>query len=345
MASLMKDVAARAGVSLSTVSHVLSGSQRLAISEETQKRVLAAALELNYHPNPHARNLARRVGDSFGLIISEIANPFFPEIIQSFESAAMARGFEILLCNTEYDPARAKAAVAKMSNNKVRGVAVLTSKFEPELVRQLTAQRIAVAAINPSLARPGVSTIGFDFTEGLNEAVDHLLDLGHSKLAVVTGPNDIPSARRYAETAIRVLQEHGVSLDKVITCNYRHDGGMEAIHTLLAEPQFPTAILCANDLIALGAISVLEQVGVSVPEDVSVVGFDDIVFARLARPPLTTVAIPRADIGRLAFETLDRMQRSKRPRGRTSILATHLVIRHSTAPPPATNVGARLKGA
>jgi LacI family transcriptional regulator len=332
MAVLMKDVAEKAGISLSTASQVLSGSTKLAISKETRRRVLDIAKELNYRPNRNAQLLAQRAGDTFGLVISEIANPFFPEIIQSFESAAAARGFEIVLCNTEYDERRARAAVEKLLNNKVRGVAVVTSQFEPALIEHLTAQGVPIVSLNAAPA-PGVSTIEVDFAEGLHAAVEHLKKLGHRHFAAITGPADVTSAERYAVTLRRVMEERGAILQRVLECNYRLEGGMEAIRTLLSETSFPTAILCGNDLIALGAISVLEQVGRSVPEDVSIVGFDDIVYARLSRPPLTTVAVPRAELGRAAFDTLYRMQRGKRKRSEAVTLGTELVIRKSTAPP------------
>ncbi len=329
----MKDVAERAAVSLTTASLVLSGKKRISISAQTRRRVFEAARELNYHPNENARRLARRSSNTFGLVVSEIANPFFPEIIQSFESAARGRGFTLLLCNTEYDRERSEDAVRTMIENRVRGVAVVTSKFERPLIRDLLENRIPVVVVDGGLAEAATGSVVVDFAQGLREAIDHLLSLGHTSFAAITGPQSVPSALRYKQILVRLMAERGVQLETIVECNYRHEGGMEAIRSLVKQPVLPTAILCGNDLIALGAISVLQQVAIRVPEDVSVVGFDDIVFARLATPPLTTVAVPREGLGRALFETLHTLQRSPQRTDAHRTLPTQLIVRASTAVP------------
>jgi LacI family transcriptional regulator len=345
MPVLMKDVAERAGVSLTTASLVLSRSDRISISAETRRRVLETARALNYRPNENARRLAQRATNSVGLIISEISNPFFPEIIQSFERAAKARGFELLLANTEYDPERAVAATKHMIDNKVRGVAVLTSKFERSLVRELTSQRIAAVVVDRKLAAPGASSVEIDFARGLEESLDHVLNLGHRRFAAITGPHTVGSAVRYWNTLERLFAARRLELSRIIECNYRHEGGMEAIRSLVAERPMPTAVFCGNDLIALGAISVLKQMGNAVPEDMSVIGFDDIVFARLAAPPLTTVSVPREELGRVAFDALYALQKSKRRKAEAYTVPTRLIVRQSTAPArPQAEAGALTAG-
>jgi len=331
MAVLMKDVAKKVGVSLSTVSHVLSGKRRFSISKETRERVLRAARELDYQPNVNAQRLATRSANVFGLIVSEIANPFFPEMINSFESSAAKSGFEILLCNTEYEEERSQSAVQNLIGSKIRGVAIMTSKFNLELVRQFAGHQIPAVLFNHDRSDAAPGRIELDFASGLRQCFDHLIGLGHKSFAVITGPADIPSARHFTDNATRFAAEAGVEFQNVIECNYRHDGGMAAIRTLLMQSRIPTAILCANDLIALGAISVLEQAGIRVPRHVSVVGMDDILYARLASPPLTTVALPRVEIGKVAFDMLYRMQKSKRPKPETKRVSTYLVVRRSTA--------------
>ena len=343
MPVFMKDVAERAAVSLTTASLVLSGKKRISISPETRRRVFEAARELNYHPNEHARRLAQRSSNTFGLIVSEIANPFFPEIIQGFEAAAKDRGFTLLLCNTEYDLDRAADAVRKMIENKVRGVAVVTSKFERSLIRELTAQRIPVVVLDRSLAEPRTASVVIDFEQGLRQAIDHLLNLGHRRFAAITGPHSVPSALRYKEILVRLLAERQVQLQTILECNYKLEGGMEAVRSLVKQAGLPTAIFCGNDLVALGAISVLQQMGVRVPEDISVVGFDDIVFARLATPPLTTVAVPRQELGRTIFDALSAQGRtSRKPAHRT--VTTELVTRASTARPRSRQKSAAKEG-
>jgi DNA-binding LacI/PurR family transcriptional regulator len=331
MPVLMKDVAEKVGVSLSTVSQVLSGNRRLAISKETRQRVLEAARELDYRPNVNAQRLAKRKGNAFGLIVSEIANPFFPDIINSFEAAAVDRGFEIMLCNTEYDTDRSRSATQKLLDNKVRGVAIVTSKFDPDLIQQFTEHRVPVLLFNNERKDLAPGNIEIDLTTGLREAVEHLASLGHKNFAAITGPSSVPSARAFTGVLERLGAKMGIHFQRVLECNYRHDGGMAAIRKLMGEPHLPTAIFCANDVMAIGAISVLEQEGISVPEQISIVGLDDIIYARLARPPLTTIAVPRTEIGGVAFDMLFRMQKTKRPQREMHTVSTHLVIRQSTA--------------
>ena len=331
----MKDVAERAGVSLSAVSLVLSGRHRESISAETRKRILAIVDELGYRPNQRARSLATGLTNVLGVVVSEISNPFFPDIIHSFEVAATACGFETQLVNTEYDAQRAKFAVRKMIDNRVCGVAIFTSQFERKMLDEIVRNRIPIVSVGSEPAEPWISRITIDFGKGLQSLLRHLVSLGHRSFAAIAGPKEIPSVRQYVDTLKSVAKKEGLRINQVLSCNYRHDGGMQSVHTLVRDPNFPTAILCGNDLIALGAISALEQAGIRVPQDVSIVGFDDLVFARLARPPLTTAAVPREELGSLAFQMISKMTGLKRPQEESRLLAPTLVVRGSTAPPRA----------
>lgn len=333
MVAKMKDVAEKAGVSLTTVSHVLNRTHIRSISEETRQRVLQAARRLNYQPNLHARRLALRRSNSVGLIISELSNPFFADVIQSFEKAASARGLDLLLFNTEYDPARIESGVHKMIMEKVRGVAVMTSMFDESLAQELIRNRMNVVLLNPGPEHPRIRRILLDFSTGVSQAVDHLLQLGHRHFAVITGPLRSNSALRIRDTFVDVLARKGIRCGATVESDYKVDAGASAVRSILAQPPIPTAILCGNDLTALGAISALQEAGIRVPEDVSVAGCDDVLFARLARPPLTTVSLPRETLGKLAFETLEGMQRSSHKAAPELTVKTHLVIRKSTAPP------------
>jgi len=328
----MKDVAERAGVSVTTVSHVLNKTRHRTIALGTRHRVLQVVQELNYYTNAHARRLAKSRSDSFGLIVSEIANPFFSEVIKGFEASAMEHGFELLLCYTEYDQDRTQAAVRKMIENKVRGVAAMTSTFDRAFAEELATQHVPVVLLGPGPAQPGISQIQIDFSQGMGQAIDHLRELGHNSFAFISGPLNIRSAVNVRSAFVESLVQRGLGSFRTVDCNYKVDGGISAIRSLLAHPNFPTAILCGNDLIGLGAISALEEVGISVPEDVSVVGYDDILFARLARPPLTTVTVPRERLGKLAYEALEKMQRSKQ-KSSHYLVETQLVVRKSAGPP------------
>ncbi len=328
MGSRMKDVADRVGVSVTTVSHVMNKTRYVA--PETRRRVLDAIRELNYYKNAHARRLARGRSDFLGLMISDIENPVFPELIKSFETAAAERGFDLLLCTTNYDPDRTRAVVRKMIENKVPGVAVMTSGVGMEVAGELAAHQVAVVFLDLGPARKYISNIRVNYAQGISQAINHLHDLGHQAFAFIAGPQNRRSAAKYQNAVIDALQQRGLASPRIVEGNQKMESGVAAIRSLLAQPDFPTAILCINDLTAIGAILALREAGVRVPEDVSVIGSEDIYFARVAHPPLTTVRLARDRLGRLAFEALEKMLRSQRRRGGEYVLETQLVIRQST---------------
>ncbi len=326
----MKDVAERAGVSLSTVSHVLNKTRRAA--PETESRVLRAVEELNFHVNAHARRLAMKQTDLFGLIVSEIANPFFPEIINGFQTAAWKEGFDTLLCNTEHDATRSRNAIRNMLQSGVRGVAIMSSALDRKAVEGLKSSGIGVVFYNLGPVERLVSNIEIDYLKGISQAIDHLIGLGHRRIGVISGPQTNRTAVALQKAMVEELERRKLRPFPVVESDFKVDGGASAVRAIMGQSSIPTAILCGNDLIAMGAMSALEEAGVKTPEDVSIVGFDDIFFARLASPPLTTVRIPRERLGELAFKALHKMSRSKRRMGAEYRIETDLVIRKSTAP-------------
>ena len=328
--SRMKDVAERVGVSVTTVSHVINKTRPVA--PETRREVLKAIQELNFYKNAHARLLARGKSDFFGLIVSDVGNPFFPDIIKSFETRSLEQGFDLLLCNTNYDSARTETAVKRMIENKVRGVAVMTSEFSPALAKELAANHVAVVFLDLGTVQTLTSNLRIDYSRGIFQAINHLHDHGHSDFAFIAGPMNLRSSVTRRTAFIDALRRCGVRSYRTIDGNHKVDGGISAVHTLLQVRALPTALLCSNDLTAIGALRALDKAGVRVPDDVSVVGFDDIYWSQLSHPPLTTISVSRDRLGDLAYEALGRMLRSKRHAGAEYILETHLVIRQSTAP-------------
>ena len=325
----MREVAKRAGVSLATVSRVLNNTQY--ISEETRRRVLEAVKEFNYFKNVHAKRLATGRSDLFGLVISEISNPFFPEIIRGFQAEAWTRGFDVLLCNTEYDRDRTKAVIRKLRESDVRGVAIVTSTVERSMTTELTDAGIPLVFFNSDPAGKLVGNICIEYEQGVKKAIQHVVDLGHSSSAVIAGPADNRTAVMIKNALVTGLTARGLKPVCVLESNYRVDAGESAVRELLSRPKIPTVIFCGNDLIAMGAMSALEEAGVRVPEDVSVIGIDDIFFAYLARPPLTTISVPREQLGVQAFEALNRISSLKRQQGANYTLETDLIVRKSTA--------------
>jgi DNA-binding LacI/PurR family transcriptional regulator len=330
MGYTMKDVAERAGVSLSTVSHVLNKTRYTA--PETESRVLRAVEELNFHINAHARRLAMKQTDLVGLIVSEIANPFFPEIINGFQTAAWKEGFDTLLCNTEHDATRSLNSIRNMLQSGVRGVAVMSSALDRTAVESLRASGIGVVFYNLGPAEKLISNIQIDYLTGISQSIDHLIELGHRQVAVISGPQTNRTAIALQKAVVEELEKRRLRPSPILESNFKVDGGASAVRVIMGQSSIPTAIFCGNDLIAMGAMSALEEAGVKAPEDVSVIGFDDIFFAQLARPPLTTVRIPREQLGEMAFKALSKMARSKRGMGVEYRIETQLVIRKSTAP-------------
>ena len=329
MVYTMKDVAQRAGVSAATVSRVLNKTHY--ISDETRTRVLQVVDELNYFKNVHARRLATGQSDLFGLVISEIANPYFPEVIRGFQSAAWDRGLDVLLLNTEYSEARTQSVIRKLVESDVRGVAILTSSIDSSATSELTEAGIAVVFSNYCSPEHLVSNISIDYNRGVIEAIDHVAKLGHRRAAVIAGPDTNRTAANIKKALISGLSRRGMKPFPVTSSNYRVDAGASAVRDILSAPDIPTVIFCGSDLIAMGAMSALEILGVRVPQDISIVGIDDIAFAVLARPPLTTISVPRERLGLTAFTALDKLLTRKRRKGEEYLLETKLVIRNSTS--------------
>jgi LacI family transcriptional regulator len=326
----MKDVADRCGVAESTVSHVLNNTRY--VSPKIKDRVLAAMRELSYHGNAHARRLARGASDFLGLIISDIENPFFPGLIKAFESAALRHGFDVLLSTTNYEPQRTEKAFRKMVENKAPGVAVLTSGVDPALAGLLESNGVASIFLDAGSVGPKRSNVRLNYAKGANEAVHYLYNLGHRDFALIAGPQNRPSHVAYREAITAALQETDLQ-PQVLDGSNDVEGGARAVQQLLTGRQFPTAILCSNDLTAIGALRALFRSGIRVPDDVALVGADDIPFAELTRPPLSTVRIPREKLGELACQVLQEMLIEKQP-GSDRLLDTELVIRESTAGAP-----------
>jgi DNA-binding LacI/PurR family transcriptional regulator len=326
-------VAREAGVSTATVSHVINGTKY--VTDDTRKRVLDAIKRCEYSPNAYARSLASGRSNMIGLLISDISNPFFPEVVKAIESAAFERGYNVILLNTNYDPERAADYVGRLSELKMAGVALMTSELDSELFEAITRRQVSVVFDSHDVTGERMSNICVDYAAGIEEAVRHLVSLGHRRIAHIAGASRIPSGviRREAfqDFMRRYLPDEPAPA--VYEGDFRLDGGRRAASEILAEKELPTAVIAANDMMALGAMREFRKAGLSIPQDISVVGFDDISFAALSEPPLTTVCSPRAEIGRRVVETLVNMIEHAEQKGTELRIPTHLITRDSTAPP------------
>jgi DNA-binding LacI/PurR family transcriptional regulator len=330
LAISIKDVAAKAAVSIATVSHVLNGTR--VTRPRTRDRVLAAVTELGYAQNQAARNLARGTSSILGLIVSDVRNPFFPEITAAFQDQALAHDMDAIVLNTNYDAQRTLHSVRRLLGLQVAGVAVFTSQIEPSIVDILAARRVAAVYLDLGKVSHAVGNIVLDYEGGIAQALEYLAALGHTRIAYIGGPPKMLSIQRRRQSFVDTANRLGIDSKLLIDSDFSVKGGYFACSQLLrAEP--PTAIVAGNDLTAIGVLHCAYDAGLHVPEDLSVVGFDDILFAEYTQPALTTVAVPRAEIGKTAFQALYAMFSDPELKGREYRLATNLVIRQSAAPP------------
>jgi DNA-binding LacI/PurR family transcriptional regulator len=327
----IREVAKRAGVSTATVSRVVNGTAP--VDATTEKRVRAAIQRSGYYPNTHARTLGTGKSHIYGLIISDIENPFFPELVKCFERLAVEHAHEVLIANTDYQAERMEVCVRRMLERKVDGVAIMTSEMDPELIRMLNGRGIPIVFLDTGSVGTGISNISLDYDSGVDQAIDHLTSLGHRRIAFVSGPANLPSARTRYEAFLASLRRKNLdcSEELIRPGNHRFDGGYGAMLELLRLRERPTAVMASNDLMAIGIMGALFAAGVRVPEEVSVVGFDDISLSSFMPPPLTTIRVSRADIAGFAFSSLYAASQRGESQGVRHVVRAQLVIRGSTA--------------
>lgn len=325
-------IAKRARVSTATVSRTINGSDK--VTPDTAERVWKVVRSLGYQPNSYARALVSGKSRMLGLIISDIVNPFFPELVRSFEEIALENGYEVIVANTGYDPERMARGVGRMLERKAEGVAVITSEMGEDFLAQIAERRIPIVFLDTARVGARVSKIKVDYSQGINEAVEHIAKLGHKRIAFISGPAELRSAETRRNAFLKSLHHYGVLPDKnyIQTGNHRIEGGEAAMERLLALPHRPTAVLTSNDLTAMGVLRAIYNAKLRVPENISVVGFDDIEFSEFTQPALTTVRLSRKEVAEKAFSALATLISGKSGRGRQYDIETHLIVRDSTGP-------------
>ena len=328
----IREVARAARVSTATVSRTINGSDKVAPA--TADRVRQAIQALKFYPNNNARALGSGRSSLYGLIISDITNPFFPELVRSFEEIAVQYGQEVLIANTNYDPNRMEICVRRMLQRKVDGVAILTSEMDEHLIDEFSSRRIPLVFLDTGTLREGISNIVIDYPTGVDSAVEHLSGLGHSTIGFISGPMTLASARIRRQAFVDSLRRKDIHLNNSLIeeGNHRMDGGHDAMVRLLGKSIVPTAILASNDMTAIGAMGAIFDHGLSVPGDISVIGFDDIEISGFTQPPLTTVRIPRPEIAKTAFRALFNPNQDTPPKGAEFTIHPMLVERKSTGP-------------
>ncbi|MFT7835030.1 LacI family DNA-binding transcriptional regulator [Saccharothrix sp. BKS2] len=322
----MEDVAARAGVSRALVSLVVRGSPR--VSEQRRAAVLKAAEELGYSPHAMARALASRTSHVLGVMVSDLHNAFFAEVVDGLDEVARDRGFDLIINTGGRRPARERRALASLLSFRPAGLALLSPVVPSADIGRAAAQApVVLVARSSRLA--AVDTVNDDGERGITLAVEHLVSLGHRRIAHLDGGEGTQAApRRRGYLAAMAASRLA---PRVVTSEYTDVAGARAVRELLADP--PTAIVSCNDFNAVGAISALEEAGLRVPRDVSVVGYDNTSLAALRHVSLTTVDQPRNEFGRLAAEALLQRVRGEREEPVRHLLRPSLVVRSTTAPP------------
>ena len=332
----MNDVARAAGVSVATVSRALAGSGA-GVSPELRERVLAAVAELDYHPNHLPRNLRAKSSRTIGLVISDIDNPFFTAIVRGAEDVAHRRGYTMVLANTDEDAEREELVLQTMAAERAAGVVVASTGLHSKGVKRLISTGIPVVALDRRIAGAHVDTVVVDNETAAYEAVRHLASLGHRRVAMVGGPGKVSAIREREAGYERAVRDHGLARGLLRHADLREPGGRDATRALFAETERPTAIFSVNNMTTIGVLHALRDLGLRAPDDVSVIGFDDIPTGDLLDPPLSVVRQPTYQLGARAAELLLRRVAEPDAPVQEVVLAASLVVRPSTGPVPTPN--------
>ena len=326
----IRDVAALAGVSTTTVSHVINNSRF--VSPEVRERVYQAMEELRYQPNALARSLRQGKTNTIGLLSPNSANPYFAEIGRAVEDAAFTSRYSVIICNTEGKQEKESFYLDVLSKKRVDGIILVGISQTNETLDRLLAKGVPVVLVDREIPDLDVDLVLTDNKHAGYLATRHLIEQGHTRIACVTGPAHVhPSSRRvvgYQEA----LQEAGLPLQEeyVLPGDFSAQSGWEATRTLLALPQPPSAIFLCNDLMAIGGLRAAAEAGFAVPQDLAIMGFDDIELASFTNPTLSSISQPKAEMGAIAVQMLLEQIEGKRSEPRQEILQPALIVRRST---------------
>ena len=329
----MKDVAQLAGVSTATVSRALMNPEK--VSVPPRQRVETAVLEAGYSPNTLARNLRRNESKTIITIVPDICDPYFAEIIRGIEDAAVENDYLVLLGDSGQQKKRESSFVNLVFTKQADGMLLLGTDhpFDVSKAEQKNLPPMVMACeFAPELELP---TVHIDNLTSAFEAVNYLAQLGHKRIAQISGPTSATLCQFRQQGYQQALRRAGVTMNPAYSTvgDFTFEAGAQAVRQLLALPEQPTAIFCHNDAMAIGAIQEAKKLGLRVPHDLSIVGFDDIQFAQYCDPPLTTISQPRYEIGRQAMLMMLDMLKGNDVQAGSRLLEAKLVVRGSTAPP------------
>jgi len=334
MVVTIKDVAREAGVSVGTASQALR--DRPTVREATRRRVQSVAKRLRYQPSALARGLVTRRTHTVGLLISDIANPFFIRAVRAVEDVAQENGYNVILCNTDEDPVKETQYLRVLMEKRVDGIILATTAGSLRMVRDVRWRRVPLVLFDRELPRVATDTVKVDGVLGGRLGTEHLLSLGHRRIAIIHGPVLRSTGAERLQGYLLALRAAGVRPDPELIRegNFKQDSGRELTGQLLDISPPPTALFCTNNLMTVGALQSLREQRVRIPEDLSLVGYDDMEWWTLTQPPLTTVGQPVYDLGREAMRLLlAQIGREKARRPQRVVLKPELILRDSCGPP------------
>lgn len=337
----LHDIARRCKVSIATVSAVVNDAEW--VSEKTRSRVQRAVVEMGYHPNQYARGLKQRQGHAVGVIVSDLTNPFFTQVVRSLSHALNAAGRSLTLCDSDHQHRLGESNLRMLVEGQIVGLVIIGDSVPEKALEAFVRVRgrVPVISIEREYAIPQVSALLVDSERAAHAATRHLYDRGCERIAMITGPSagagsaTFGRVQRY-EGYRRALADLGRALDArlVVEGNFRFESGRTAMRRLLALDQRPDAVFAANDMMALGALSALREAGLTAPDDIALVGFDNVPMAGLIAPGLTTMAMPMAELGDEAARLLEtQLSRKGGHEAVRHIFSAELVVRESSLRP------------
>lgn len=328
----IRDVAATCGVAISTASNALAG--RDCVTEETRQRILDVAKELGYRPSAVARSLRMRRSWTIGLLVGDITNPFFPELVRGAEDAAAAHNYNLILCNTDYRIEKQDAYLRHLRDKQADGVIMASQIAGSAVINEFINDALPFVMINQAF--PGIDTdyVGVDNVHGVGVLCDHLWKLGHRRIAFIKGREGSTAAADRFEGFANAMQARAGGVDEALLeqGDYSYVSGATGTRRLLAREHRPTAIVAANDLMALGALEAAAAEGLKVPEDISIVGIDDIFVSSLPSVNLTTLRQPKWELGAAAVRLILDREKSKSAGLKRVMIKPELILRATTGP-------------
>jgi LacI family transcriptional regulator len=325
-------VAKRARVSTATVSRTINGAST--VDSKLAARVWKAIRELDYQPKMQARALGSGRTRLIGLIVTDITNPFFPDLIRGFELAAVARGYEILIGSLDEEPENVARCVRRMTERSVDGIAALTFGIEQLILDQLAGRLLPLVFVDFDPSLPHVACLKMDYRRGMRQAVQHLAVLGHTNIGFLCGTLNAHVARERLDAFLAAMREIGAPINKDWICpgDFTLESGITAMERLLQQVKQPTAMICSNDISAIGMMHAVHNRRLEIPGDFSIIGFDNVHLAAYTYPPLTTVQMPCQELANAAVESLiGKIEGNERTGGRE--ILTQLVVRQTTGVP------------